>query len=251
MQDTLEHSKPNALHTFVRNRYYYGKLLDVFQFELESDYLNHKRWLLNRLVSGYGVLCGLDVHVAPPDAGRALVVTPGVALDRAGHEIIVPRTSAPIALRSRPSSGCCESDVCVHLCICFQQCECDPAPVMVDACGEGTECAASAYQERYRFEVRDGKAPEIQTRNGLPDLILNGRINYSALVERVTHCCPALPADLCIPLATISLPPADDPPQPGDIDINPRPIVYSNDLLFDMFRALAGDTTPRIRGGKQ
>jgi len=44
-----------SVKTFVRNRYFYGKLLDVFHFELEQNYLNAKRWLLTRLVTGYGV----------------------------------------------------------------------------------------------------------------------------------------------------------------------------------------------------
>src|SRR6266851_1078678 len=116
----------SGLQTFVRNRYFYGKLLDVFHFELESDYLNGKRWLLNRLISGYGVLCGLDVQVAPN--GRAVVVTSGVALDRAGHEIIVPGITDPVSLPPRPATSTttaanCEPEDFVHLCICFEQCE--------------------------------------------------------------------------------------------------------------------------------
>src|SRR6476620_8900546 len=84
----------SGLETFVRNRYFYGKMLDVLHFEMEQDYSNSKRWLLNRLVTGYGVVCGLDVQPAPE--GRAVVVTSGVAIDRAGREIVVPRTSPPI-----------------------------------------------------------------------------------------------------------------------------------------------------------
>ena len=255
MQTTLYAPKPSdGVHTFVRNRYFYGKLLDVFHFELESDYLNGKRWLLNRLISGYGVLCGLDVQVAP--SGRAVVVTPGVALDRAGHEIIVPRTSDPVTLPPRPATSSttaanCDPEDFVHLCICFEQCEGDPTPIMVDNCGQAVTCASSSYQERYRCVIRDCKAPDIQMVTGLPDLIMNGRLNYHALVERVTRGCPALPTDVCIPLANIRLPSGEDPPSASDIDISPRPIVYSNDLLFDMFLALGGDAPPRNRGGKQ
>ena len=73
----------------------------------------------------------------------------------------------------------------------------------------------------------------------------------AALVERVTRGCPALPADVCIPLGNIRLPSGEDPPKASDIDISPRPIVYSNDLLFDLFLALGGDAAPRNRGGKQ
>lgn len=47
----------------VRNKFFYGKLLDVLHLELETDYLNGKRWLLNRLVTGCGVVCGLNVDL--------------------------------------------------------------------------------------------------------------------------------------------------------------------------------------------
>jgi|ERR1044071_1771822 hypothetical protein len=246
----------NGIQTFVRNRYFYGKLLDVFHFEQEQDYLNGKRWLLNRLISGYGVLCGLDVQ--PAQKGQAVVVTPGIALDRGGREIIVPRDSEPIDIpqREKPkpyehSSGNCEPEDYVHLCICFQQCESDPTPVLVDDCGQATSCSASSIQERYKLIIRDCKAPEINLDCGVPDFIFNGRLNYHALVERVTRCCPDLPNDLCIPLADIRLPEGDDPIQTSDIDIGPRPIIYSNDLLFDIILALAGETPAYNRGGKQ
>src|SRR5438270_9372398 len=120
MQSTWHDRKMREeIHTFVRNRYFYGKLLDVFHFELEQDYLNGKRWLLNRLMSGYGVLCGLDVQ--PAREGRKVVVTPGIALDRGGREIIVPHTSQSVDIPSRPTNqqhatGNCDPEDYVHLC---------------------------------------------------------------------------------------------------------------------------------------
>ena len=81
------------LRSPVRNRYFYGKLLDTHHFELETAYLNHKRWLINRLVHGWGVVCGLDVNSARPH--EAITVGPGMALDKCGREIIVPRSHGP------------------------------------------------------------------------------------------------------------------------------------------------------------
>jgi hypothetical protein len=259
MQSNLPEQKMrHGIHPFVRNRYFYGKRLDVVHFEQEQEYLNGKRWLLNRLISGYGVLCGLDVQPAP--TGRAVVVTPGIALDRGGREIIVPHTSEPLTVPPRPSAqpskphhqqGHCEPEDFVHVCICFQQCNSDPVPMLVDDCGQATSCAASSVQERYKCFIRDCKAPDIDLTCGVPDFILNGRLNYHALAERVTRGCPELPGDLCIPLANIRLPDGDDPPQTSDIDISPRPIVYSNDLLFDILLALAGEAPAHNRGGKK
>ena len=47
----------------------------------ETLYQNQKRWMLNRLVLGTGVVYGLDVDVDPQNSGMILVVQPGVALD--------------------------------------------------------------------------------------------------------------------------------------------------------------------------
>lgn len=80
----------------VRNRYFYGKLLDVFHFEMEQNYFNEKRWLLNRLITGYGVVCGLNVTLAPD--GQSVVVSPGIAIDKCGREIIVCQPSDPFLL---------------------------------------------------------------------------------------------------------------------------------------------------------
>jgi hypothetical protein len=86
--------------TPIRNRYFYGKLLDVFHFEMEQKYFNEKRWLLNRLVTGYGVVCGLNV--LPTSDKKSIYVTPGVALDKCGHEIILCQPSCPVPLPLAP-----------------------------------------------------------------------------------------------------------------------------------------------------
>ena len=246
----------SGLQMFVRNRYFYGKLLDVFHFELEQDYSNGKRWLLNRLISGYGVVCGLDVQ--PTDKVRGVKVMQGIALDRAGREIVVPRTSATVEIPARPEKdpahhrqGNYDYDDYMHLVICFQQCESDPTPVLVDDCGQATSCSSSAIQEGYKLLLRDGKSPEIDLECGVPDFTVNGRLNYYALVERVTRGCPELPADLCIPIANIRLPEGEELLEVADIDISPRPIVYSNDLLFDIILGLVDESPAYNRGGKQ
>lgn len=245
------------IHTFVRNRYFYGKLLDVFHFELEQNYINGKRWMLNRMVTGFGVLCGLDVRPAPQ--GRAVIVTPGVGIDRCGREIVVPRDSDPQPIRPKPApdptkpppTTDCDKQDYVNISVCYNQCEGDPAPVMVDDCGLATTCSAASIQERYTLEVNDGKAPEIDLTTSVPDFVLNGRLNYCALVEYVTRGCADLPVDCCFPLANIHLPNGEDPVQVSDIDICVRPVAYSNDMLLDIMLALAGDLPARIRGGKQ
>src|SRR5262249_35107675 len=55
-------------------------------FELEQRYHIEKRWLLNRMLQGAGVVSGLDVVAA--ERGT-VTVTPGFAIDRRGREILV------------------------------------------------------------------------------------------------------------------------------------------------------------------
>ena len=53
-----------------RNRYFYGKLLTVRDFEVEQRYARQKSQLLNRLSFGAGVVCGLGVTAVDEGRGR-------------------------------------------------------------------------------------------------------------------------------------------------------------------------------------
>ena len=72
---------------FERNRYFYGKLLTVRDFEVEQRYHCTKRELLNRLLHGAGVVCGLGVTASDEST---LMIESGMALDYQGREIILP-----------------------------------------------------------------------------------------------------------------------------------------------------------------
>lgn len=71
-----------------RNRYFYGKLLTVRDFEIEQRYFNDKRRLINRLFVGPGILAGLNVLMVDD---KTILVEPGVALDYLGREIVVDK----------------------------------------------------------------------------------------------------------------------------------------------------------------
>lgn len=71
---------------FERNRYFYGKLLTVDDFETEQKYMNDKRRLINRFLHGSGVVSGMRV-VRVDDT--SISVEMGLALDFSGREIII------------------------------------------------------------------------------------------------------------------------------------------------------------------
>jgi hypothetical protein len=247
---------------YCRNRYVYGKLLDVFHFEMEQQYFNAKRWLLNRMVSGYGVVCGLGVELGPDQ--RSLVVSPGFALDKWGREVLVTAPTAPLPLPDAPpvdggthgvDCECGPDDVCPGwrtIFLCYRECLTNPVPVLDPECGDMAACSPGTICERYELDLREGRQPAIEVECPVPDLVAGGRVNYPALANYVSGSCPPWPDDPCIALASVKLPVTGEPVAPDAIDIAVRPIVYTNDLLHDLLVCLTGKgpgAEPR-RGGK-
>lgn len=79
-----------------RNRFFHGKRMDAYHFELETGYGMAMRRMINRMVFGGGVVCGLDV--TPGHEPCSVVISAGLAIDGWGREIVVPETSAPFAI---------------------------------------------------------------------------------------------------------------------------------------------------------
>jgi hypothetical protein len=248
----------------MQTRYFYGQRLDVRHFESEQNYVRGKLWMLNRLVHGFGVVCGLDVTLG--DDRKSVVVQPGLALDKAGREIVVPCPTARLAIPAAepepapppgtapPSTDvpkeCCDDHNWVTVCVCFHACESDPEPVLAGSCDTTQKCAPGAIRERYKVIVKPGKVPPIRVDGSIPDLLLGNRINYPALARWVSKPCPCVPDDTCIPLANVHRLPAAGTIETTDIDITIRPVVYGNDLLYEMILALTGADPQNRRSGK-
>jgi hypothetical protein len=272
---------PDEFSIPVRNHYFYGKLLDVFHFELETDYMNAKRWLLNRMVTGWGVVCGLDVHIV--EGGGALCVTSGVAVDPWGREIIVTADSpaqdlpengwvdwdeerdephAERYVRERYSSPERQHDPkqeepkedkeprAYHVVLCYYECKTNPAPVLAGDCDEEIACAAGTIEERYRIEIRPGHLDPISLWDcHIPDAVTRGDLNYDVLVRWVTDNCPELPNDPCVPLANLTVWQDEKGAycEQGDVDITIRQLTLSNRALFYLLLSMLFEVTPGRR----
>jgi hypothetical protein len=281
----------------VRNRYFYGKLLDVFHFEMEQNYFNTKRWLLNRVVTGYGVICGLQVILTPD--GKSVYVTPGIALDKCGREIIVCQQSEPCLLpqptappppapttttttppaegtptapsnpgtSSQPpvtstaqqttnpsgmSGECSDTGNWCHLAICYHECPTDPSPALGGDCDTQSTCSPGAIRERYCLKICDNKQCPPSTTSNLQPMISGGVLNYAMLATYVSNqkCCTPPIDDCCIPLANIQIPASPNLYTANSIDINIRPLVYTNDMLYDLMLAWMNQGQPQTRGTK-
>ncbi len=241
------------LATPTRNKYFYGKLMDAFHFELEQFYGVRKRSLLNRLALGHGVLCGLQV--APTGDGKGVVVGKGVCLDTLGREIIVPELSRSIDPRQvtddcgQPEGDRLVDENIVHICLAYHECEAEPVPVLVGDCDSQAGCAASVVRERYRILVRKGAAPEINPTCGFPNVFTPPPTGlpsplYPELVKRISQPC-ADPEGSCVVLAEINLPDGNGPITSAMINPVVRPLVYSNELLFELLLCLSKQTAPK------
>ena len=72
---------------FRRPLYFHGMLLDDGDFRDEQEYHAQKRRLLNRMLHGSGVVCGLSLEKKDE---KTITISCGLALDCSGCEIFVP-----------------------------------------------------------------------------------------------------------------------------------------------------------------
>jgi hypothetical protein len=252
-----------GLNTPVRNHYYYGKLLDADHFELETNYGNAKRWLLNRLVTGHGVVCGLNVKTGHESEPHVLKVAPGLALDGWGREIIVPHeasvtipselippaTDHTVPGSANPAGGNPAQAqqqhppphyTDVHVVLCYQERQEMPEPVLTGDCGPDGPCVPGEIRERYYIDIRKGKVHAEGRKCHLPDFFQGGEINYPELARYVTQNCHKPPDDPCVLLANVRV--SAHPMgrcKAEEINVTVRPIVYTNELLYHLILSLA------------
>jgi hypothetical protein len=241
---------PEQLSSPVRNRYFYGKLLDAMHLEMEQSYFNDKRWLLNRLTTGSGVVAGLSLEITGDK--KHVAVWPGVALDEMGREVIVPRRSQPIdplqptdvfgAARGARLTGA----QTVVIGIGYHECESEPTPSLACECDDDG-CEYGAIRERYAVLVWPGH-PEsagstAQSCGALfrpntsvaADRLWEARVQAIAARSRKYHDAIALSA---VPLAYVTV---DADGGVTKVDYSCRVPVVSNNMLLGLLLCLAAE----------
>lgn len=139
--------------TTDRNRYFYGKLMTVRDFLQEQQYFNNKRWLINRLLFGSGIVCGLEASWGGTGTTE-IQIEPGVGFDQIGREITV-LNSTKVDVKNLdiapPQTG---SHRRVQLCLAYHECPKEPVPsVKSSPCDE--VCESNRLSETFTFELRD------------------------------------------------------------------------------------------------
>lgn len=217
---------------FERNNYYHGKFMTVRDFFAEQCYFNQKRWLINRMVNGWGVVCGLDVKKHPRNE-MCVIVTPGLAIDCLGREILVCEEQAVSLIPEEPEcSDVGEGEYSTRektlqdktLVICLEYRECKTETVSLPPqgnCGQKERCEFNRIMDSFRIRTLwkadvctndsdkrlcpldgikgTGKDPDTGDYQTVHEYLCEN------LKERCFRCpeCPEGPSLLCIVLAEI------------------------------------------------
>ena len=77
--------------TTERLRYFTGRHMTARDFADEQSYHRSHRLLHNRMLHGWGIVCGLEVrhHPNPDCRDRRVVVRCGMAIDCCGRELVI------------------------------------------------------------------------------------------------------------------------------------------------------------------
>lgn len=103
----------SQFRSFERPRFVTGRLLTAEDLDQEQDYHRGKSRLHNRFLHGWGIVAGLGVTV---DQGTTVVVSPGLALDCAGNELLLaePERLALAGLAGRHYVTICYDEIPVE-----------------------------------------------------------------------------------------------------------------------------------------
>lgn len=175
MSEEILTKKKCGYNKFQKLKFFHGMLLDDKDFTAEQQYHIEKRKLHNRMLHGWGVVCGLDIEWT--GGANFFTVKPGMALDCQGNEILVCNeitinlTDSTCSSSSKKSSiskkkdceeeaGKGEVENALYIGIRYQEKATAPVPVYIpgDECGK-QDCASSKWKEGYCIEILE-KCPE-------------------------------------------------------------------------------------------
>lgn len=216
-----------GLAAFKRNKYFYGKLLTVRDFEDEQSYINKKRYLMNRTIHGIGLVCGLEVsNPKLEESGFKIYLSKGVALDCCGHEIVVSQDGTKDVKGER-------KDGLNYIYLKCKEELTEPVPVPANASSCEEICCGSRILESFELEFGDKPAEPSGEEFIAEDLTKRGIANDYYKNKQLN--CPVCqePRDPKVFLAVIK-----KNEKGFSIDETEtkkyRSIVYNNPMLYDL-----------------
>ncbi len=229
---------------FERNNYYYGKLMTTRDFQKEQEYFNEKRWLINRTVNGWGVVCGLDVETIDGDK-ESVMVTPGLAIDCCGREILVCENKK---VSLKPEKSHCFTTASgqykdVLICLIFHECKTEQIPISPVACDKKEKGEFNRIRDSFEIKVIPlPKRSEIHAEQFCPEGTDKEKSLHHYICDKLVKEYPTCPEftnypDLhCVILAEVTI--------NGKVEIQKchhRKLVYNNPLLYNLINCYHGD----------
>jgi hypothetical protein len=203
---------------FERTRYFSRQLITADDLTQDQDYFREKMRMHNRMLHGWGIVCGLAVTPPKEVAPSIVMISPGYALSPQGDEIYVPATiqfdlAKCVAVQSSPCFNPCGPAVTnpmdpqqpFYIAIKYEQCMSHPVRVPPVGCGcDDSVCEYSRIRDGYEVAcVGKDKFPEtyfeLPTQSTCESVVKNK--------ERVMPCTDCLDSPWVV-LALV-MPPAD------------------------------------------
>ncbi len=210
---------------FSRNKYFYGKLLTVRDFEDEQTYFINKIRMGNKFNFGKGIICGLEVELRE---GK-VYVSSGIAVDGCGNFIVVPSEE------SVDLTGTDQFGDKFYLMVRYVEKEAEPvySPISSSPCEE--ECENSRINEIFSFYFAEDTPKEkpfkvITSREKNPENILNDLKNRY-FVQNLRSC-PEF-TDRGVVLAVLKKEESSVVLDPAETE-NVRKIIFNNVMLRDI-----------------
>lgn len=210
-----------------RSRYFAGLLVTADDLTQDQIYVREKLRRHNRMLHGWGVVCGARVRKGQGDC--EIVIEAGYILDPCGNEIVIPSdVTVDVCkedLNGNAAGPCGEvfdpwcSDVrmdrnpgqTLYVAVCYDECQTRPVRVMAKACGcDATECEYSRIRDSFKIKVLT-KLPSTYTTPMQPPSLASALGNtYTsnsspAMEDQCARSCPACPTECCVIVADVTL----------------------------------------------
>lgn len=236
-------SRSNQLeHT----RYFSRQRITASDLSQDQNYYREKQRMHNRLLHGWGIVCGLEVTPAPTqEAPLNIRIGRGYALSAPGDDLYVHAdilfdlAKSIAGPKKEDCSRPCSPSVAGHVdpedpfYLVIKYAECPARPVKVPPVGCGCDDTACEYSR-----IRDSF--EISCLAQLPNSHIPPASNMPSVCEVVSSkvvSCPSPPEDPWIVLAKITIPDSGNLTT-NDIDPLVRRILLSSAILQEELRTL-------------